>query len=157
MLKTKKWFAEGCRDVTLENGSRDIHTLGMVGGPTREDQPPSQGRLQVRQVLQDGCHRLEYPGHRTQERDDLPNCKPSRFAHTDIPRGADPAFRSPTAPKGAELLREPHCHYGSPSIIVTTKIKTTERFISDAQPPELTSQKRTLPFGHQTAGYGRLR
>ena len=35
--------AQQRRHVGLENGSRDVHTLSMVGGQTREDQPPSHG------------------------------------------------------------------------------------------------------------------
>ncbi len=92
--------------MALENDSRDVHTLDMVGGQPGKVNPPPTVSLQVRQVLQDGCHRLEYPGHRAQERDDLPDCKPSRLVHVDTPRGADPA-------EGALRPRRAQDCYGS--------------------------------------------
>jgi hypothetical protein len=50
----------------------------------------------------------------------MPDRKPSRLAHVDIPRGADPASRSPTAPEGAGLLREPRGQYAAQAATATT-------------------------------------
>lgn len=59
----------GRRDVTLENGSRDLHTLGMVGGRASKNDPlPGSGYRfgrHVRTVLPSGV--LQPP---RQERDD---------------------------------------------------------------------------------------
>ena len=55
--------------------------------------------------LQDGGNRLQYPGHRAQERDDLPDRKPSGLAHVDTPPRRRPCLRSLTASKAQDCYR----------------------------------------------------
>ena len=84
-------IGRGCADGKLENGSRDVHTLGMVRGLTRKDQPPFQVQATGSAGTSGRWRPPGVPGHRAKKRDDLPYCEPSRLAHVDTPRGADPA------------------------------------------------------------------
>ena len=54
-LRTTSTF--GCK-LPLENGSRRVHTIGVVGGRPAKINPPPMVGLQVPQGVQDGSNRL---------------------------------------------------------------------------------------------------